>query len=81
MRGYKYPESRSYFKRYDENTRDNCTLVMISNPGSDEAKNCFNEFGTNFIVVNPKFDSGQFRKFSNFNQIYTGNDIAVFYRK
>ena len=81
MRGYRYPESRSYFKRYEDGTRDNCTLIMISNPGSSEAQKCFQESGTNFIVVNPLFDSGQFRRSENFNLIYNSPAITVFYRK
>lgn len=82
MRGYKYPLSRGYFKRYDDTTkpREMCTLNMISNPGGDAAMQCFSDTGTNFVMVNPKFDSGQFRKLGNFNQVYLSPDIAVYYK-
>jgi len=82
MRGYRYPQSRGYFKRYDDATkpREMCTLTMISNPGGDEATSCFSETGTNFVMVNPRFDSGQFRKLDNFDQIYISPEIAVYYK-
>ena len=83
MRGYKYPLSRGYFKRYEDETnpREMCTLQMISSPGSRDGQACFAETGTNFVIVNPKFDSGQFRKLDNFNQIYQSSEIAIFYMK
>jgi len=82
MRGYKFPLSRGYFKRYEDVTkpREMCTLNMISNPASDEAKQCYADTGTNFVMVNPKFDSRQFRKLDNFNQIYFSPEIAIYYR-
>ncbi|OGI16035.1 MAG: hypothetical protein A2Z52_02360 [Candidatus Moranbacteria bacterium RBG_19FT_COMBO_42_6] len=83
MRGYKYPLSRGYFKRYEDETnpREMCTLYMISNPASAESQKCFSETGTNFVIVNPRFDSGQFRKLENFNQIYMSSEVAIYYRK
>jgi len=44
MRGYKYPASRGYFKRYEDTgnrNQDVCTLVMISDPSTDQAQKCF----------------------------------------
>ena len=83
MRGYKYPESRGLFSRYEDATkpRENCTLKMISEPGGNEAKECFDNSGIDFIMVNPRYDSGQFRKLEEFNQVFTANNVAVFYRK
>jgi len=84
MRGYKYPQSRGLFGRYEatgNRAGDTCTLTMISNPGSDEAKQCFSDTNTNFLVVNPKYDSPQFQRLADFNQVYMSNDIAVYYRK
>jgi hypothetical protein len=84
MRGYKYPQSRGLFGRYDatgNRANDTCTLTMISNPGSSEAQKCFSDTNTNFLVVNPKYDSPQFMRLSNFDQIYLSNDIAVYYKK
>ncbi|HPN96651.1 MAG TPA: DUF1616 domain-containing protein [Candidatus Moranbacteria bacterium] len=84
MRGYKYPQSRGFFSRYEEQgsrSSDLCTLVMISNPNSDEAQKCFSETKTDFLVVNPKYDSPQFQRLVGFDQIYMSDDIAVYYRK
>jgi hypothetical protein len=83
MQGYKYPGSRGYFKRYEDPTkpREMCTLYMISNPASPEAKACFLETGTNFILVNPNYDSSQFTKLKNFNRVYANNDTAIYYKK
>lgn len=82
-RGYKYPLSRGYFKRYEDpiNPREQCTLLMISNPNSSEAKNCFSETGTNYIIVDPLYDSAQFKKLANFNEVYAGENIALFFKK
>lgn len=84
MRGYKYPLSRGYFKRYEESgnrTNDICTLDMISNPGGDQAKKCFSDTKTNFLMVNPAYDSGQFQRLSDFDQVYMSNDVAIYYKK
>ncbi len=83
MRGYKYPLSRGYFKRYEDTTkpREMCTLYMISDPDSENAKKCFADTGVNFIMLNPLFDSPQFKKLKNFNQVYANEDIAIYYKK
>jgi hypothetical protein len=84
MRGYKYPQSRGLFGRYEatgNRSNDTCTLDMISNPAGEAAQKCFSDTGTNFLVVNPKYDSPQFMRLSNFDQIYLSNDIAVYYKK
>jgi len=82
MRGYKYPDSRGYFKRYEDPTkpREMCTLYMISNPNSTEAKNCFIETSTRIIMVNPQYDSAQFKKLADFNQVYLSDKIAIYYK-
>jgi hypothetical protein len=84
MKGYRYPLSRGLFSRYESTgnrSGDTCTLDMISKPGSDEAKKCFSDTGTDFVMVNPKFDSAQFQRLSNFDQVYENNEIAIYYRK
>jgi hypothetical protein len=53
---------------------------MLSNPGSIEAQNCFSETQVNFIMLNPQFDSSQFKKLDNFNQVYSNKDIAIYQR-
>lgn len=83
MRGYKNPLSRGYFKRYDDITkpREMCTLTMIASPATQEAQACFQETGTDFIMVNPISDSAQFKKLTNFDQIYSASQINIYYRK
>ncbi|MDD5083454.1 MAG: hypothetical protein PHT88_00765 [Candidatus Moranbacteria bacterium] len=83
LRGYTYPLSRGYFKRYEDETkpREQCSLWMIAVPNTDKGQKCFNETGTDIIVVNPHFDSTQFKKSPDFNSIYQSGDIAVYMRK
>ena len=83
MRGYRYPLSRAFFRRYEDplNPREMCTLHMISTPGSPEAKDCFSETKTSFIVINPRYDSAQFRKMANFDAIYNSGEIAIYHKK
>jgi len=83
MRDYKYPASRTTLSRYEDKTkpREMCTFHMISAPASSEALECFNQTKTDFIMVNPLYDSAQFRKLSDFNQVYANNEIAVYYRR
>jgi hypothetical protein len=78
-RGYNYPFSRSFFKRYEDNpNREQCTLAMISTPNTALGEQCYQELGVRFIVVNPKYDRAQFQKSSAFSLIYHSPDIAVF---
>ena len=75
MRDYNYPLSRGYFKRYEDSpSREQCTNLMISAPGSPEGTI------TDFIMVNPQIDSGQFNKLKNFWQIYSSDEIGIFYK-
>ncbi|EKE11296.1 MAG: hypothetical protein ACD_15C00110G0004 [uncultured bacterium] len=83
MQGYKYPLSRGYFKRYDDTTkpREMCTLRMIASPSGQDARTCFAETGTNFIMINPAYDSAQFKKISEFDLVYSASKINTYYRK
>jgi len=83
MRGYSYPLSRGYFKRYEDETkpREQCTNQMISLPSSPEAQKCFAGTKTNFIMLNPKIDSSQFQRLKNFWQIYASDEVGIFYKK
>jgi hypothetical protein len=81
MRGYRYPDSRGLFGRYESSSREQCTLQMISNPGGDVARQCFADSGTDFLVVNPRFDGGQFKKMDNFSEVYASPDLTIFYRQ
>lgn len=82
MRGYTYPLSRGYFKRYEDTTktRENCTLNMISFPNNSEGTKCFESTNTDFVMINPKFDAPQFAKSPDFTPAYIANDIAIYYR-
>lgn len=83
LRGYRYPLSRSYFKRYEDltNPRELCTLYMISKPGTDEGKECFSETLVDLIAINPRYDSAQFKKLPDFDAVYVADEVAAFYRK
>jgi hypothetical protein len=81
MRGYNYPLSRGYFKRYEDSaTREQCTNLMISTPSSQEAQQCFAGTQTDFIMLNPKIDSAQFNRLRNFWQIYSSDEVGIFYK-
>lgn len=81
-RAYNFPFSRGYFKRYEDvKKREMCTLWMISTPNMPNGQKCFNDLGVNFVMVNPRFDSAQFRKSPEFWQVYSGKNIAIYYRK
>lgn len=82
-RDYNFPFSRGYFKRYEDVTkpREMCTLWMISEPNTPDGKKCFEDLGINFLMVNPQFDSAQFEKSNNFWQIYSGEEVNIYYRK
>ncbi len=82
MRGYLYPLSRSYLKRYEDATkpREMCTLYMISKPDSIDAKNCFTTTNTKYLMVNPRYDSSQFTKLNNFDEIYNSGEVAIYHR-
>lgn len=82
MRGYSYPLSRGYFKRYEDETkqREQCTNFMISTPTTTEAKQCYDGTGTDFVMINPKIDSSQFSRLKEFWQVYSADDIAIFYK-
>ncbi len=78
-RGYNYPFSRSFFKRYEDNPkREQCTLAMISTPNTPFGKKCYEEIQVEFVVVNPKYDKAQFQKSSAFSLVYFSPEIAIF---
>jgi len=82
MRGYNFPFSRGYFKRYqdDTKTREQCTNNMISLPSSPEAQKCFAGTKIDFVMLNPNNDAAQFNRLNDFWQVYTADNIAVFYK-
>jgi len=82
MRGYAYPLSRGYFKRYtdDTNPREQCTLQMISVPNLPEGQACFKDVGVNLLAVNPTYDATQFESSHDFSRIYSGTTIQIYER-
>ncbi len=83
MRGYDYPLSRGFFKRYEDETkpREQCTLLMISTPNLPEGKRCYEDLSVNLIAINPAYDAAQFEKSSSFSRIYQGDLIHIYERK
>lgn len=79
-RGYAYPLSRSNFSRYDNPDHEQCTLDMISTPNTAFGKQCFDQLGVKYLVVNPRYDSAQFIKSDRFSLVYASPGINVFYR-
>lgn len=80
LRDYNYPFTRGLFFRYDgAKKRELCTLWMISTPNSPDAKKCFNEIGIDFIVVNPNYDSAQFKDSERFWRVYASNNVDAYY--
>lgn len=81
MRGYNYPFSRGFFKRYEDETkqREMCTLWMISTPNTADGQKCFAGTKTNFILVNPAYDGPQFENSKSFWKTYTNDEVAVYY--
>lgn len=82
MRDYNFPLSRGLLKRYEDETtkREMCTLWMISTPNLENGQKCYNDLGVNFVMVNPNFDSGQFEKSKEFNQVYESDDVSIYYK-
>lgn len=82
-RGYDYPFSRAYFKRYEDTVkeREQCTLSMISEPRSPQGKKCFESLDVRYVLANAQVDSAQFEKNEDFWKIYENNHAVIFYRK
>ncbi|EKD58630.1 MAG: hypothetical protein ACD_56C00083G0009 [uncultured bacterium] len=82
MKDYNFPLSRGFFKRYQDETkpREQCTNLMISVPNSQPAQKCFEGTGTNYLMVDPKMDSGQFHRLNDFWQVYSADAVGVFYK-
>jgi hypothetical protein len=80
MKDYNFPFSRSVLKRYEDSSRENCTLNMISNLNSPDGQKCFSDLGIDFIMVNPQFDSTQFQKSKDFWQVYSNGEVNVYYK-
>jgi hypothetical protein len=80
MRGYGFPLSRGYFKRYETEGHEQCSLTMIATPNTPAGERCFRETGTDIVMINPLFDRSQFEKSPSFSRIYSSPLIQA-YRK
>lgn len=82
MRDYSYPLSRGLFSRYEDDgsRHEKCSLLMISAPNTPAARDCFHGTGTNLLVVNPHFDSAQFKKSTDTSLVYESDMVAVYER-
>ena len=80
MRGYKYPLSRTYDRRYEDtiNKRETCTRDMILKPNSEIGQKCFRETNTKYIVLRKGHDEAIFKKSTEFQQIYSSKTVTVF---
>lgn len=83
MRGYKYPLSRTYDRRYEDiiNKRETCTRDMVLKPNSEIGQQCFAETNTKYIVLKKGYDDAVFKKSDNFQQVYSSKTVTVFQRK
>ena len=83
MRGYKYPLSRTYDRRYEDviKKRETCTRDMVAKPNSEIGEKCFAETKTRFIVLKKGFDDAAFKKSPNFQQVYSSGTVTVFEKK
>ncbi|MFA5961650.1 MAG: DUF1616 domain-containing protein [Parcubacteria group bacterium] len=82
MRDYYFPSYRANFERYENGVdkKEFCTRDMISNPGGELGEKCYSDLGTNFVMVNKLMDGAQFRKLNNFWQVYSNEEINIYYR-
>jgi hypothetical protein len=82
MRDYNFPFYRANLDRYENgiDRNEKCTLNMISIPSSPDSKKCFFDIGINYVMVNKKTDAAQFQKDSNFSQIYSNDEINIYYQ-
>lgn len=82
LRDYAYPLSRGFFKRYEDNPdREQCTLYMISVPNTPQGEKCYDETGTDLVMINPEFDTTQFEKSTKFSRIYANDEVHIYQRK
>ena len=81
VRDYSYPLSRSYFRRYQNSpNRERCTLLMIDNPDSPFAKDCFRALSVQYVVVHPERDARTFDALPEFRRIFDSATATVFVR-
>jgi hypothetical protein len=82
LRDYNFPLSRGYFKRYEDTTknREQCTLWMISTPNTAKGRQCYEDLGVTYVMVNPHFDRKQFDRSPEFSLVYLSDTVAIYHR-
>ncbi len=83
MKDYNFPLYRANFERYENGIDKNekCTLNMISSPNEPDSQKCFSDLNVKYIMVSNRNDSPQFQNNDSFWQIYSNNEINIYYRK
>jgi hypothetical protein len=82
MKDYNFPMYRANFERYENGIDKNekCTLNMISSPSSPSTQKCFTDLNVKYVMVSKKIDSSQFQKNSSFWQVYSNDEINIYYK-
>lgn len=81
-RDYNYPFYRALLFRYDRETdkQEKCTLQVLSQPNSKEAKKCESDLNVRAIIVDEKMDGQQFQHFQDYDKVYADKFHAVYAR-
>jgi len=82
LRGYDYVLVRTFDYKYEDptNERETCTRDMIIAPDSAEGKKCYQETGTNYLILRKDIDNFFFEFSDNFSKIYSNDSIVIFKR-
>jgi hypothetical protein len=80
MRGYKYPLSRTYNRRYEDkyNKHETCTRDMIAIPNSEVGQACFEKTGVKYIFLKKNYDDTIFLNSPEFQEIYSSQLVRIF---
>ncbi len=82
MRGYKYPLSRTFDKRYDDiyKKRETCTRDMVIQPDTERGVQCYDETGVKYIMLKKGYDNAQFDNSNNFSKVYASTNTVIYKR-
>jgi hypothetical protein len=80
MRGYKYPLSRTYNRRYEDkyNKHETCTRDMIAIPNSKIGQECFKKNKVKYIFLKKDYDDTIFLNSPEFQEIYSSKSVRIF---
>lgn len=81
-RDYNYPFYRALLFRYERATdkQEKCTLYVISEPNSKEAKKCQEDLNIRAVIVDEKMDGQQFEHFREYDKVYNDAFHSVYVR-